>query len=107
MTEIRFSGYGGQGVIRCAMITGKALSIYGGKFATMSQSFGPEARGGACSSQLIIEDERVLYPYITTPEILISMSQEAYEKYVSDLREDGTLITDKDLVKKGETGFDS
>lgn len=99
MTEIRFSGYGGQGVIRCAMITGKALSIYGGKFATMSQSFGPEARGGACSSQLIIEDERVLYPYITTPEILISMSQEAYEKYESDLREDGTLITDKDLVK--------
>jgi 2-oxoglutarate ferredoxin oxidoreductase subunit gamma len=99
MTEIRFSGYGGQGIIRCALIGGKALSIYGGKFATMNQSFGPEARGGACSSQLIVSDDRVLYPYITIPEILVSMSQEAYEKYQADLRDDGLLITDTDLVK--------
>ncbi len=99
MTEIRFSGFGGQGIIRCGLIAGKALSLYDNKHATMTQSFGPEARGSACSSQLVVSDDRVLYPYISTPEILISMSQEAYEKYEPELREDGILIIDKDLVK--------
>lgn len=99
MTEIRFSGFGGQGIIRCGLITGKALSLYDNKHATMTQSFGPEARGSACSSQLVVSDDRVLYPYISTPEILISMSQEAYEKYEPELSKEGTLIIDKDLVK--------
>lgn len=99
MTEIRFSGFGGQGIVRCGLIAGKALSLYGGKHATMNQSFGPEARGSACSSQLIVSDDRVLYPYITKPEILVAMSQEAYDKYEPNLRDDGILIIDKDLVK--------
>ena len=99
MSEIRFSGFGGQGIIRCGLITGKALSLFDNKHATMTQSFGPEARGSACSSQLVVSDDRVLYPYITTPEILISMSQEAYDKYEPELRDDGILIIDKDLVK--------
>ncbi len=99
MTEIRFSGFGGQGIIRCGLITGKALSLYDNKHATMTQSFGPEARGSACSSQLVVSDDRVLYPYISIPEILISMSQEAYEIYEPELSEDGILIIDKDLVK--------
>ena len=99
MTEIRFSGFGGQGIIRCGLITGKALSLYDNKHATMTQSFGPEARGSACSSQLVVSEGRVLYPYIYIPEILISMSQEAYEKYEPELGEDGILIIDKDLVK--------
>ena len=75
MTDIRFSGFGGQGIIRCALIAGKALNIYGGKFATMTQAIGPEARGGACSSQLVVSDERVLYPYIQQPDILVAMSR--------------------------------
>jgi 2-oxoglutarate ferredoxin oxidoreductase subunit gamma len=99
MTEIRFSGFGGQGIIRCGLIAGKALSLFGGKHATMNQSFGPEARGSACSSQLIVSDDRVLYPYITIPEILVAMSQEAYDIYEANLRDDGILIIDKDLVK--------
>jgi 2-oxoglutarate ferredoxin oxidoreductase subunit gamma len=99
MNEIRFSGYGGQGIIRCGLITGKAVSLYDNKFGTMTQSFGPEARGSACSSQVVVSDDRVLYPYITRPEILVSMSQDAYEKYEPDLREDGVLIYDTDLVK--------
>jgi len=99
MTEIRFSGFGGQGIIRCGLIAGKALSLFDNKQATMTQSFGPEARGSACSSQLVVSDERVLYPYISTPEILVSMSQEAYDKYEPELREDGLLLIDKDLVK--------
>lgn len=99
MTEIRFSGFGGQGIIRCGLITGKALALFDNKHATMTQSFGPEARGSACSSQLVVSDDRVLYPYISSPEILISMSQEAYDKYEPELRENGTLIIDTDLVK--------
>jgi 2-oxoglutarate ferredoxin oxidoreductase subunit gamma len=99
MTEIRFSGFGGQGIIRCGLITGKALAIFDNKHATMTQSFGPEARGSACSSQLVVSEDRVLYPYISSPEILISMSQEAYDKYEPELGDDGTLIIDKDLVR--------
>jgi len=99
MTEIRFSGFGGQGIIRCGLITGKALAIFDNKHATMTQSFGPEARGSACSSQLVVSDDRVLYPYISRPEILISMSQEAYDKYEPELGDDGILIIDKDLVR--------
>jgi 2-oxoglutarate ferredoxin oxidoreductase subunit gamma len=99
MAEIRFSGFGGQGIIRLGLISGKALSLFDNKHATMTQSFGPEARGSACSSQLVVSEDRVLYPYITKPEILVSMSQEAYDKYELDLREDGILIIDSDLVK--------
>lgn len=99
MNEIRFSGYGGQGIVRLGLITGKAVSLFDNKFGTMTQSFGPEARGSACSSQVVISDERVLYPYITRPEILVAMSQDAYEKYEPELRDGGTLIYDTDLVK--------
>jgi 2-oxoglutarate ferredoxin oxidoreductase subunit gamma len=99
MTEIRFSGLGGQGIVRCGLITGKALSLFDNKHATMTQSFGPEARGSACSSQLVVSEDRVLYPYLTTPQILVAISQEAYEKYSPDLEKNGILIIDKDLVK--------
>lgn len=103
MTEIRFSGFGGQGIIRCGLISGKALSIFDNKYATMTQSFGPEARGSACSSQLVVSDKKVLYPYITHPEILVCMSQEAYDSYESELRKGGIMIIDKDLVKPKPT----
>ncbi|MFH2042451.1 MAG: 2-oxoacid:acceptor oxidoreductase family protein [Acidobacteriota bacterium] len=99
MTEIRFSGFGGQGIIRCGLIAGKALSLYDDKHATMTQSFGPEARGSACSSQLVVNNDKVLYPYITKPEILVSMSQDAYDQYEPNLRDDGLLLIDTDLVK--------
>ncbi len=99
MTDIRFSGLGGQGVIRCGLITGKALSLFDNKHATMTQSFGPEARGSACSSQLVVSEDRVLYPYLISPQILVAISQEAYEKYYPDLAKNGILIVDKDLVK--------
>lgn len=99
MVEIRFAGFGGQGIIRCGLIAGRAASIYDNKFATMNQSFGPEARGGACSSQLIISDTKVLYPYVTKLDVLVAIYQEAYEKFVSEIKEDGMLLYDSDLVK--------
>lgn len=99
MTEIRISGFGGQGIIRCGYIIGKAASIYDGRSATLTQSFGPEARGSACSAQVVIEKNRVLYPYITVPNILVAMSQEAYTKFESNLDKNGVLLIDQDLVK--------
>ena len=67
LTEIRIAGFGGQGVILSAIVLGKAASIYENGFATMTQNFGPEARGGACSAQLVLSDAPVLYPYVTRP----------------------------------------
>src|SRR5947209_13651888 len=99
LTEIRIAGFGGQGVILSAIILGKAASIHQGAFATMTQSFGPEARGGACSAQLIVSDSPVLYPYVTQPDILVVMSQEAYTKFVPELKDGGTLIVEQDLVR--------
>ena len=74
MTDIRFSGLGGQGIVRCGLITGKALALFDKKHATMTQSFGPEARGSACSSQLVVSPDRVLYPYIVAPQVLVSLA---------------------------------
>ena len=99
MTDIRFSGLGGQGIVRCGLITGKALALFDKKHATMTQSFGPEARGSACSSQLVVSPDRVLYPYIVAPQILVSMSQDAFEKYEPELTDNGMQIIDTDLVK--------
>lgn len=99
VTEIRFGGFGGQGIIRSGIIVGRAASIYDNKFATMNQSFGPEARGGACSSQLVISESRVLYPYITRTDVLVALSQEGYEKFEAELKDSGTLLYDEDLVK--------
>ncbi len=99
LTEIRVAGFGGQGVILSASVIGKAASVFDGGFATMCQNFGPEARGGACSAQLILSDEPVLYPYVSRPDILVVMSQEAYSKFVPDLKENGILIVERDLVR--------
>jgi len=98
-TEIKFSGFGGQGVILAGIIIGRAASIYANKFATLTQSFGPEARGSACSAQLIVSDEIVLYPYVTKPEILMAMSQEACNKFLPETTNDATLIVEEELVK--------
>ena len=80
-TEIRVSGFGGQGVILCGYILGRAAALHGGKHATLTQSFGPDARGSACSAQLIVSDDPVLYPYIKQAQVLVCLSQEAYEKF--------------------------
>jgi 2-oxoglutarate ferredoxin oxidoreductase subunit gamma len=99
LTEIRIAGFGGQGVILSAIVIGKAASIFAGGFATMTQSFGPEARGGSCSAQVILSDKPILYPYVTRPDILMVMSQEAYTRFVPDLRDRGILIVEQDLVR--------
>ncbi len=99
LTEIRVAGFGGQGVILSAILLGKAASIYQGAYATMTQNFGPEARGGACSAQLVLSDSPILYPYITQPDILVVMSQEAYVRFGPELKDGGILIVEQDLVR--------
>lgn len=99
LTEIRIAGFGGQGVILSAIVLGKAASIHQGEFATMTQNFGPEARGGACSAQLMLSDTPVLYPYVTHPDVLVVMSQEAYSKFAPELKDGGTLLIERDLVR--------
>lgn len=99
LTEIRIAGFGGQGVILSAIVLGKAASIYENGFATMTQNFGPEARGGACSAQLVVSDTPVLYPYTTQPDIMVIMSQEAYNRFANDLKPGGMLIIEGDLVR--------
>ena len=99
LTELRIAGFGGQGVILSAIVLGKAASIYQGAYATMTQNFGPEARGGACSAQLLLSDEPILYPYVTQPDMMVIMSQEAYTRFVPELKEGGTLIVEQDLVR--------
>jgi 2-oxoglutarate ferredoxin oxidoreductase subunit gamma len=99
LTEIRVAGFGGQGVILSAILLGKAASIYQGAYATMTQNFSPEARGGACSAQLVLSDSPILYPYITQPDILVVMSQEAYVRFGPELKDGGILIVEQDLVR--------
>ena len=99
LTEIRVAGFGGQGVILSAIVLGKAASIYENGFATMTQNFGPEARGGACSAQLVLSDSPVLYPYVTRPDIMVVMSQEAYNRFAPELKPEGILIIEEDLVR--------
>jgi 2-oxoglutarate ferredoxin oxidoreductase subunit gamma len=99
LTEIRIAGFGGQGVILSAIVIGKAGCIYEDGYSTMTQAFGPEARGGACSAQVILSGEPVLYPYVTRPEILVVMSQEAYSLFTPQLKENGLLIIEQDMVR--------
>ncbi len=102
LTEIKIAGFGGQGVILAAIVVGRAAAIEEGAYATMTQSFGPEARGGACSAQVIVSDKPILYPYVTAPDMLVVMSQEAYSKFTPELKPGGILIVEQDLVRVGE-----
>ncbi|MBU1050456.1 2-oxoacid:acceptor oxidoreductase family protein [Candidatus Bipolaricaulota bacterium] len=101
-SEVRFAGFGGQGIISAGKIAGRAASIYGGKNAVMMQSYGPEARGGACNADLVVSDGVIGYPRLSQPSVLVIMSQEAYEKYGQDIDSEGLLIVDEDLVDFSE-----
>jgi len=107
--EIRITGFGGQGVVLCGYIIGRACAVNAGMHATMIQSFGPEARGSACSATLVVSDSPILYPYIRRLEIFVAMSAEGYEKYHDQLADDGILIYEENLVhptfKDGQAAF--
>jgi 2-oxoglutarate ferredoxin oxidoreductase subunit gamma len=101
-TEIRLSGFGGQGIIMTGYIIGEAVAIHDGKNATFTQSYGPESRGGAAAAQVVISDEPISYPHVIDPSVLVVMSQGAYNRYVPGFGKDGLLIIDQDLVETDE-----
>jgi 2-oxoglutarate ferredoxin oxidoreductase subunit gamma len=97
-TEIRVGGLGGQGVILSAHIIGKAASIFDDKHATLIQSFGPEARGSACSAQVTVSEDAIGYPYVKNPDILMVMSPDAYAQFAPTLKPGGMLLYEQDLI---------
>jgi 2-oxoglutarate ferredoxin oxidoreductase subunit gamma len=97
--EIRLAGFGGQGIILSGHIIGKAASLFEKKNAVFTQSYGPEARGGSCSADVIISDGPIHYPKVGKPHVLVLMSQGALTTYGEFIRPDGILIIDQDLVK--------
>ena len=99
MQQLRLSGSGGQGLILAGIILAEA-ALTDGKLAVQSQSYGPEARGGSSKSEVLISDQIIYYTKITVPNVVLAMSQEACNKYTSDLGEDGILITDNLFVNQ-------
>jgi 2-oxoglutarate ferredoxin oxidoreductase subunit gamma len=99
VTEIKFGGLGGQGVILGGIIVGKAAALFDGKHSCLTQAFGPEARGSACSAQVVVDTDPILYPYVHNPHLMVAMSQDAFVKFAPELRHDGTLLIEEDLVK--------
>ena len=97
--ELKIAGFGGQGVVLSGHIVGQAAAVYDKGYATFSQSYGPEARGGSCTAEVVISDEPIGYPYLVTPNVVVILSQDAYNKYGKNLVPGTILIIDNDLVK--------
>jgi len=96
--EVRFAGFGGQGIIKSGIITAAAACIHSNKNAVQTQSYGPESRGGACKSEVVISEEAIDFPKVVEPDILVLMSQHAYNDYVDDIKNGGTIILDPDMI---------
>ena len=102
--EIRLSGAGGQGLILAGVILAEAAAIFDDRYAVQSQSYGPEARGGASKSEVIIGSEPISYPKATRPNLLLALNQESFDKYISDISPDGIVIVDSDFVRDARSG---
>lgn len=94
-----FSGSGGQGVITAAIILAEAAVLYENLIAVQSQAYGPEARGGASRSDVIISDSEIYFPKVIQPNVLVCLTQQAYNKFYPIIRPGGLLITDTRYVK--------
>ena len=101
--EIRLSGSGGQGIILSGIILAEALGLYGEKFVAQTQSYGPEARGGASRAEVIVSDEEIDYPKAIKLDVLLAMNQKSCDEYYRDLKEDGLLIVDSSFVTQVPT----
>jgi len=97
--EIRLSGFGGQGIVLAGNILGRSVALFEGKNAVFTQSYGPEARGGACSADVVISQGSIHYPKVTRPDILVFMSEEAKNTHGGLLGPETTVIIDPDLVR--------
>ena len=100
--EVRISGFGGQGIVLAGYLLGKALALYEGYEAVMTQSYGPEARGGASSANVVLADRPIDYPFVQTADAFVALSQEAYTKYRDRTTAEALVIHDADLVTLSE-----
>jgi 2-oxoglutarate ferredoxin oxidoreductase subunit gamma len=98
--EIKFAGFGGQGIIKSGIIIASAACIHSGKNAVQTQSYGPESRGGACKSEVVISEEEIDFPKVVDPDILVVMSQHAYNEYAREVKSGGTIIMDPDMIPR-------
>ncbi len=98
--EIRIAGFGGQGVVTIGKIVGLAAALYDKKNAVQSQSYGPESRGGACKSEVVLSDGEIHYPKVRSADVLVALSQPAVDIYLKDLKPGGILIIDPLTVIK-------
>lgn len=98
--DIRIAGFGGQGIILAGIVVGKAAALHDDLYAVQTQSYGPEARGGASKTEVVISDEEIDYPKVLKPDIFVAMSQEALMAYLDDLKDGGTLIVDPDRIEE-------
>ena len=98
--EIRLAGSGGQGLILAGIILAEAAGVYDGKFVCQTQSYGPEARGGASKAEVVISDAPIDYPKAIQPDVLLALNQKSLEAFSSDLKPGGLLLVDADLVKE-------
>jgi len=98
--EVRFAGFGGQGIIKSGIIVAAAASIHSDKNAVQTQSYGPESRGGACKSEVVISGEDIDFPKVTEPDVLVVMSQAAYNDYAEDVKPGGAVILDPDMIPR-------
>jgi 2-oxoglutarate ferredoxin oxidoreductase subunit gamma len=101
--EIRLAGEGGQGLILAGVILAEAAAVGHGKNVAQTQSYGPEARGGASKSEVVISDDEIDYPKVVEADVLLAMSQEACDKYCHELKKDGVLIVDSIQVQRVPT----
>lgn len=97
--EIRIAGFGGQGVVTIGRILGTAFTIHGGRNSVNTQSYGPESRGGACRSEVVLADGEINYPYVRKADVLVALSQSALDTYIEDLKEGGILVIDSQGVQ--------
>jgi 2-oxoglutarate ferredoxin oxidoreductase subunit gamma len=97
--ELRIAGFGGQGVILFGEIVGKGASIFDSGYATLTQSYGPEARGGSCTAEVVVSKDPIGYPRVTNPEVIVILAQEAYGNYGRNPPKGTLIIVDPDLVK--------
>ncbi|AEH23932.1 2-oxoacid:ferredoxin oxidoreductase subunit gamma [Pyrococcus yayanosii] len=104
--EILIGGFGGQGVILASVILGKAATVYEGLYAVQTQAYGPESRGGASRAEVVISDEPIDYPKVIAPDYAILLSQQAYDKYLSLVKDDGLVIVESDLVPRRDAGME-
>ena len=98
--EIRIAGFGGQGVVTVGKIVGVAAALYDQKNAVQTQSYGPESRGGACKSEVVLSDGEIHYPKVRLADVLVALSQPALDIYLKDLKPGGVLIIDPLTVIK-------